>query len=200
VPHWEPEGLYETERYVGFTARDVLAAGARFVDCTVASVTLEGADLARTAWRGTRLQAVRLVSAGLARSQWQDAEFDGCALAGCEWYGATLRGVTLRDCALDSVNLRGATLSDVGFEGCVLRDLDLGGARLTAVRFPQCRIERLDLTQATLDGVDLRGAVVGIARGFDRLGGAIVDPGQLIDLAPALAAHIGLHVRPIGDP
>jgi hypothetical protein len=49
--------------------------------------------------------------------------------------------------------------------------------------------------KATLTEVDLRGAEVDIARGFDRLAGAVVDVGQLMTLAPALAAHLGLDVR-----
>jgi len=96
------------------------------------------------------------------------------------------------------LNLRGAVLTDVVFDGVVLRDVDLGAAKLTRVRFPGCRFERLDLTKAVLSGVDLRGATLDITRGVDRLGGAILDVGQLLDLAPALAGHLGIDVRPIG--
>jgi uncharacterized protein YjbI with pentapeptide repeats len=95
----------------------------------------------------------------------------------------------------DAVNLRGAALEDVVFEDCVLRDVDLAGARLTRVSLVGCRTERLDLTKATLAEVDLRGAEVGIARGLDRLGGAILDIGQVLELAPTLAAHLGIDVR-----
>jgi uncharacterized protein YjbI with pentapeptide repeats len=96
---------------------------------------------------------------------------------------------------LDVVNLRGAVLEDVVFEDCRLREVDLGGARLTRVSFPGCRLERLDLTKATLSAVDLRGAELDVARGLDRLGGAILDIGQVLDLAPALAAQLGIDVR-----
>ncbi len=96
---------------------------------------------------------------------------------------------------LDAVNLRGAVLEDVTFEDCVLRDVDLGGARLSRVRFAGCRIERLDLSSATLSRVDLRGAQFTLARGYDRLGGAILDIGQVLELAPALAAQLGIDVR-----
>ncbi|GAA3096448.1 hypothetical protein GCM10020254_47090 [Streptomyces goshikiensis] len=43
--------------------------------------------------------------------------------------------------------------------------------------------------------VDLRGAVeLDIARGVDALAGAVISPGQLFDLAPALAAQMGVRV------
>ena len=47
--------------------------------------------------------------------------------------------------------------------------------------------------------VDLRGARVSIARGWDRLRGVVIDHGQLMELAPALAAQLGLEVRSVGD-
>lgn len=44
--------------------------------------------------------------------------------------------------------------------------------------------------------VDLRTvAELGIARGFDRLAGAVISTAQLLDLAPAFAAQIGVRVE-----
>ena len=193
---WRPEAFHEGADLGALEVPDggVSAAGATFLDCRLSSAVLADADLARTSWRGGALAGVRFVAGRLTRSSWRDTVLDDCALAGCELYGAVLRGVTIRRGALDAVNLRGATLQDVLVEDTVLRDVDLGGATLTRVRFPGCRIERLDLTKATLAEVDLRGAEVDIARGFDRLAGTVVDVGQLMALAPALAAHLGLEV------
>lgn len=44
--------------------------------------------------------------------------------------------------------------------------------------------------------VDLRAASeLGIARGVEALAGAVISPAQLFDLAPALAAQLGLRVE-----
>jgi hypothetical protein len=43
--------------------------------------------------------------------------------------------------------------------------------------------------------VELRGARIGISRGWDRLRGVVIDHGQLMELAPELAAQLGLEVR-----
>jgi hypothetical protein len=44
--------------------------------------------------------------------------------------------------------------------------------------------------------VDLRGAaVLDIARGVERLSGAVISPAQLLDLAPVFAAQIGMRVE-----
>ena len=194
---WQPERVHEDADLPAPEDPDdvVEAAGATFLGCRLTSAVLVDAGLTRTTWRGGTLTGVRFVGGRMARSSWHEVTLDDCALAGCELYGTVLRGVTLRGCVLDAVNLRGATLQDVAFENCVLRDLDLGSATLTGLRFPACRVERLDLTNATLTEVDLRGAELDMARGLDRLAGAVVDAGQLMTLAPAMAAHLGLEVR-----
>jgi len=190
-----PGDLIDCETCEGFAWDGVEAPGVRLIECGLRSGTITGGDLGASVWRGTRLEAVRLVGVALARSQWTDVELSGCALSGCELYGSRLSRVRFADCVLDSVNLRGALLHEVTFADCQVRDLDVGSAQLGDVRWSGSRVQRLDLSQATLSRVDLRGADVDIARGLDRLQGAIVDHGQLYDLAPALAAHLGLTVR-----
>jgi uncharacterized protein YjbI with pentapeptide repeats len=190
-----PDALIDGETFDGFTLDDADAAGARLIGCMLRAGTVTGGDFGASVWRGTGLERVRLVGVRLPRAQWTDVELTGCALSGCELYGAHLKRVRFTDCVLDSVNLRGAALREVVFTDCVVRDLDLGSARLEGVRWPGSRIERLDLNQARLSGVDLRGAMVDISRGWDRLRGAVIDHGQLIELAPAIAAHLGLAVR-----
>jgi uncharacterized protein YjbI with pentapeptide repeats len=190
-----PDCLIDGETSEGFSWDDVRAPGVRLVECGLRSGTITGGDLGASVWRGSRLEGVRVVGTGLARSQWTDVELSGCALSGCELYGARLLRVRFADCVLDSVNLRGSVLHEVTFADCQVRDLDVGSAQLGDVRWVGSRIQRLDLSQAKLSRVDLRGADVDIARGLDRLQGAIVDYGQLYDLAPALAAQLGLTVR-----
>ncbi|MCZ4514146.1 pentapeptide repeat-containing protein, partial [Streptomyces sp. ActVer] len=52
-----------------------------------------------------------------------------------------------------------------------------------------------DLSGATLVDVDLRRAAeVEVARGVDRLAGAVISPAQLMDLAGVFAAEMGVRV------
>jgi len=192
---FRPGGLEEQVTYEHLSIDDPQLEGCRFVDCTFRSVSLGAGRGDRSSWRGGSLSAVRFTGTTLARSTWLDVTVRGSALAGCEMYGSSLRRVRLEGCLLDSVNLRDATLRQVVLDDCTVRHLDLGSARLTDVTFRDCTLERLDLTAASLSRVDLRGSRLDLARGFDRLGGVTVDPGQLIDLAPAMAAHLGLTVR-----
>ncbi len=195
----EAEGWYEGLTLEGAELPDADARGATLLDPVWSAVEVPGGDWEATTWRGAQLRSCRFLGTGLARSQWVGSSLQGCVLAGCELLRASLRGVRLVDCRLDSVNLRSAVLEDVVFDSCVLGDLDLGGARLRRVSFPGCRIERLDLTRADLAQVDLRGSSLHLSRGADRLRGAVVDHAQLLDLAPALAALVGLQVRAAGE-
>ena len=94
------------------------------------------------------------------------------------------------------VNLAGAQLQDVVFEGCEIDSLDLRGAELETVTLLDSRVDELNVAGATLSAVDLSGARLRTLIGVESLRGAIISHAQLVDLAPLLAAQVGLEVRP----
>ncbi|MGZ4665101.1 MAG: pentapeptide repeat-containing protein, partial [Frankiaceae bacterium] len=104
--------------------------------------------------------------------------------------------VTVEHSHLDYVNLRGATVSQCQFLDCRIGELDLGGAQVRDVRFPRCEIDDLDVRGATLAAADLRGARLAGLDSVGGLAGAVVTEAQLVRLAPALAAHLGIRVLP----
>lgn len=192
---WESDATYDAIHVDGGTVATMDAAHARFIECAFTRVTVEGGTLRRARLSDVWLREARLVAVDLAESEWLDATFLDCVLAGTEAYGADLRRVVFRGGKFDAVNLRGATLTDVRFENCVLRGADLSSATLERVSFPGCRLTEVELTGVTLSKVDLRGAELGIVGGHESLRGAILGTAQLIDLAPALAASLGITVR-----
>ena len=82
------------------------------------------------------------------------------------------------------------------FEGCEIDSLDLRGADLEAVTFIDSGVDELNVAGSTLAGVDLSGARLSTLVGVESLRGAIIGHSQLVDLAPLLAAQLGLEVRP----
>ncbi len=106
-----------------------------------------------------------------------------------------LERVVVRGGKIDYLNLREARLKDVVFEGCVLSEPDFGGAQLVRVEFGDCVLKRADFSAARMESVDLRavaeldiaGAWTGWRRGD--------QPAQLMELAPAFAAQIGVRVE-----
>jgi uncharacterized protein YjbI with pentapeptide repeats len=185
--------LYEGESFTG-AVEAVDAGGCRFVDCRWVGLTASGGRAERSSWRGGAFDGVRLTGVSMPRSSWWGLSVDRCAFFGCEAYGSQWRRVRLEGCVIDTLNLREARWRDVRLVDCTLRHLDLGSAQLTDVVMRDCVVERLDLSGVTLSRVDLRGSRLDLARGFDRLRGATVDHAQVLDLAPALAVHLGLTV------
>jgi uncharacterized protein YjbI with pentapeptide repeats len=148
----------------------------------------------------SRLEAVRGVGTQLAEATLRDVEVIDARLGGAQAHGAVLERVVLQGGKLDYLNLRGAKLKDVVFDACVLVEPDFGGASLERVAFVDCVVKDADLNKATLKDVDLRRAAeLSVASGIGGLRGAAISPEQLIDLAPALAAELGMRVLDLGE-
>jgi uncharacterized protein YjbI with pentapeptide repeats len=196
----EPAGLAPGEQYdcVHFDQAELTGAdgaGCHFLECALTRLTLSGCRLTQAQFADVWFSDVRLISAGLARTSWRGVTVTGAVIAGAEAYGSLLRQVRFDRCKLDSVNFRDCDLTDVTFDNCVLRDVDFSTARLTRVGFPGSRLAATTLVKVTLDQVDLRGAAeLGLTVDPLALHGAIVSTAQLAQLAPLLAASIGIVV------
>ncbi|MFD9332168.1 pentapeptide repeat-containing protein [Streptomyces sp. NPDC060065] len=192
----EPDGDYDGLEFrdVDFVGQD--GGGARFMDCALTGCALDETRLHHARFLDSVLTGIRGVGTDLAESTLRDVELLDARLGGVQLHGSVLERVLVRGGKIDYLNLRKARLKDVVFQGCVLVEPDFGGARLERVEFVDCVLKGADLTGASLTDVDLRGAAeFTIARGVDRLAGAVISAGQLIDLAPVLAAEMGVRVE-----
>lgn len=168
-----------------------------FGECAFRSVQIDRGVAAGVRFADVWLHGVRFTGTDMPDAAWLDAEVIEGAWSGVEASGAELRRVEFHDCKLDSVNFRNARLTKVRFVDCVLRHVDFGSAKLSEVSFPGSEISALTVRNAQLKKVDFRQAQsIGIAEGVESLRGALVTPGQLFDLAPTLAAAVGLIVQP----
>ncbi|MFG2892096.1 pentapeptide repeat-containing protein [Streptomyces sp. NPDC048248] len=192
----EPEGDYDGLEFAEADWAGQAARGARFMDCAVRRCALDETVLSRARIIDSVLSCVRGVGTDLSEASLRDVELTDARLGGTQLHGAVLERVVVRGGKIDFPNLRKAKLRDVVFEGCVLVEADFAGAELQRVTFDDCTLARVDFTDVRMKDVDLRGAAaVDIARGIDRLSGAVISPAQLLDLAPAFAAQIGVRVE-----
>jgi uncharacterized protein YjbI with pentapeptide repeats len=193
-PRVRDEGHYEYQRAEGVVWDDLFASHARFSQCLLTDVTLTGGNWRKTTFADVRFEDSRLLGPDLAASHWRDSEIRRGIASGVQWFDSDLRRVHFEQVKLDAVNFRGAAMVDVVFTDCRLREADFGGTKLTRVRFPGCTFQDADFSRAKLKDVDLRGARLHFKAGLDALRGATIDGGQLVELAPALAAHVGLRI------
>jgi uncharacterized protein YjbI with pentapeptide repeats len=195
-PTWlSPDDDYERVHFDGIRFAQPQAPNVLFNECAFSDVTFDGGRLRGSRFHDAWLGGARLVGADLADCSLVDAVIDGSVLAGVPAFGSLLRRTVFQRCKLDSVNFRTAKLTDVLFEDCTIKDVDFASATLQRVAFPGCSLTDVDFSKASLSKVDLRGADLVSLSGLDALRGATIDNGQLLDLAPALAAFFGITVQ-----
>jgi uncharacterized protein YjbI with pentapeptide repeats len=170
------------------------APHARFLECTFQRCDLSDVKLTRARFGDTGLYAVHGAGVDLAESTWLDCVVQGARLGAVQLYGAELRRVRFEACKIEFLNLRGATLLDCQFVDCQLLEPDFSEATLTQVSFEGSRLVTPEFGRTTLGGVDLSAAEVVGPRGLTGLRGATISALQLIDLAPAFAAELGIIV------
>jgi uncharacterized protein YjbI with pentapeptide repeats len=156
---------------------------------------LEGAEL-----RGARFARVVFDTCDFANTSWFDCELTDVAFLDCRFTGASLSGGRLSEVVLRACQLRLAKLSHLGRPHALLERCDFRGALLMEsdfcdVRFADCDLESVELFNVDLKGNDLRDNELGGLKGVGCLRGATIDALQLLSLAPALAAHVGLTVE-----
>jgi uncharacterized protein YjbI with pentapeptide repeats len=155
----------------------------------------EGAEL-------RRLRCARVVfeNCDFANTRWFDCELDEVAFLDCRFIGASITGgglsaVLLRDCLAQMAKLSHLGRPHARLERCDLRGALLMESDLGDVRFADCDLGGLELFNASLVGSDLRDNELEGLKGAACLRGATIDALQLLALAPALAAHVGLVVE-----
>ncbi|MGY1436446.1 pentapeptide repeat-containing protein [Streptomyces reniochalinae] len=192
----EPDGDYDGVRFEGLDLSGTDGGGATLLDVGMYRCALDEARLTRLRVIDSVLEGVWGVGTDLAGGELRDVELRDARLGGVQLHGARLNRVLVRGGKIDYLNLRQAQLTDVTFEGCVLTEPDFGGASLERVAFRDCVLRRAEFHQVRFENVDLRGATeLDIATGVGNLAGAVVSSGQLMELAPAFAAQLGVRVE-----
>jgi uncharacterized protein YjbI with pentapeptide repeats len=189
--HGDYEGFHLVEADLAGRKLD----GAAFVACRLDRCGLDEVSLRRGRLSECLLTEIHAVSLDAADAVWRgsllvDPRIGALSAPGIVWDGIRIRGGKL-----DFVNLSGSKLADVVLEGCVIGELDLGQAEVKRLRLDGAVIGVLDVTTARLADVDLSDASLGLVRGIGGLRGATISASQMLDLAPLLAAHVGVRIR-----
>lgn len=191
----EARGDYDGIHFAGLDFEGQAADDAAFLGCRFERCGLGGVSMRRARVAECLVEDLQASSLDVADSTWRDSLLTVRRVGALMATGASWASVRVRGGRLDLVDLSGAKLHGVAFEGCVIGELDLGTCEARGLTFEDCEIELLDVTGARLFAADLTGAAIGAVKGVAGLRGATVTPAQLVDLAPQLAAHLGLRVR-----
>ncbi len=168
-------------------------------DVRVQRSRIFGVSLAGAHLKGFELRDVVASAIDAVGTRWPEAsltrvEFRDCRLSGIDLAQATLRHVRLTGCRLDAANLRMIDAEHVAFDDCELVEVDFTEARLRSVTFRGSRLRRVDCSKARCEHVDLRGANIDEIIGVTGLRGATIGVDQLLPLAPAVFADLGITI------
>ena len=194
-PELEDHGDYEALELVERDLAAQVATSASFMACRIERCRLDDLDLSHARITDTLLADNDATVLGAAESTWRDVLLTGGRIGALTASSATWAGVRLRGVKLDFLDLSGARVSHVVFEDCVIGELELAEADLRSLRFPGSSIGMLSSTGARLTDVDLSDASLRTIGSVTGLRGATLSAGQLVDLAPLLAAEAGIRIR-----
>jgi uncharacterized protein YjbI with pentapeptide repeats len=172
-----------------------LAAGGRYTELELAGDDLSGSRLEGASFTHCRFRSIEADVARWRGVQARATAFHSSRMTGIQLNECELRDVLFEETRLDLANLRMARLERVTFRDCSLTEADFADAELVSVRFERCRLRGATFRDARCRSTDLRGSSVEDLDGAGGLAGATIDAVQLMELAPALARHIGLRVQ-----
>jgi uncharacterized protein YjbI with pentapeptide repeats len=188
-----------------FELEDALVRSVSFAATDAGSGRFARAHLQDIDFTESRLRAVQLLDVIAERVDAANGDWGGARLRRTQFNDARLTGLNLSEarieqasfkaCKLDYANFRHSAIKQASFEDCVLTGVDFQGASLDAVVFVDCQLVEADFSKAELSLVDLRGSELGFAGSVLGLGGAIINPLQLMELARALAQELGILVE-----
>jgi uncharacterized protein YjbI with pentapeptide repeats len=190
-----PHGDYEALDFAGLDLSGQHADNAGFLRCRLTRCRLDGLVLARGRIGDCLLRECHAASVDLTSSIVRDTLLEDDRIGVLTAAEAGWSSVRLRGGKIDLLDLSRGRLTDLAFEGCTIGVLDLTGSKVRTMRFEACEIGELVVDDARLADVDLTGCVLRLVRGIGSLRGATIARDQLVDLAPLLAAHVGLTVR-----
>lgn len=164
--------------------KECVFEGTDFANAQLNSLTLTDARIARC-----NLANLKTRGGGLVRVIVSDSR-----LTGIDWIEGSGRDVSFQGCRADLASLRFTRLERVEFIDCQLSQADFANARLKEVRFEGCDLAEADFSHAKLERCEFRGCQFDRLKGVTSLGGAAMEWTDIVGLAGALAAAVGIKV------
>jgi uncharacterized protein YjbI with pentapeptide repeats len=153
------------------------------------SIDLTGATLLDVEITGIRTASLSLREATIRRLRIASGRVGTLDLS-----GARIAELELRDLRIDYLNLGGAKGEDIQVSDCTIRALDVPQAVLTRVRFERTSSDEVDPRGLRAKDVDLRGLDALSYLDVNSLRGTTLSMLQIQQLAPTLAAGIGIQI------
>ncbi|MCE0507573.1 pentapeptide repeat-containing protein [Microbacterium aurugineum] len=154
------------------------------------AVDLTGATVIDVDMSGARIASLRLRDAGVRRMR-----ISGGRIGTLDLSEARISELDLRDVRIDYLNLGASKVTDLEVSECTIRTIDMPQAELTRVRFTSTSTDEVDSRGMRAKDLDLRGLDAVAFLDANSLRGATLTSFQVQQLAPVIAAGIGIQIK-----
>lgn len=154
------------------------------------AVDLTGGTVVDVDLPGVRIASLKMRDAGVRR-----VRIRGGRIGTLDLSQASVAELELREVRIDYLNLGAAKITDLEVTGCTIRTIDLPQAELTRVRFADTSSDEVDTRGMRAKDLDLRGLDALSYLDAHSLRGATLTSFQVQQLAPVIAAGIGIQVK-----
>jgi uncharacterized protein YjbI with pentapeptide repeats len=189
------DAVHEGVRLEGVRFDDVRAEEVELKRFVLAEVDLSGAKLDRLDLEDGSLKGCNLANLRSQSCTFDRVQIDSSRLTGAMLVEPRLRDVVLRDSPVDLSSFRFGRLSRVRFERCRLVEADFQGVIAKACTFIDCDLTGAQLSQGNFTSSAFRGCRLAGVNGLEALKGAQMAWEDVMELAAALAASLGIEVR-----
>ncbi len=178
----------------GAELSDQHANGVGFEMVKLTSVDLSGSRLEHLSILDGMLHDCNLANVHGRRARLNRVVIERSRMTGIDLADAALVDVTVRGCRVDLASFGASRLERVTFEDCALGQSDFLEARLDAVRFHRCELLRADFRGARLRHCEFRRSDLTDLQGIESLRGAAMEWPDIVAMAAAWAAALGIEV------
>ena len=131
----------------------------------------------------------------LKDSEWRDATWEDIRVGALMADNCSMVDVTVRGSKIDLFSLRGAKVKRLTLTDCRVGTLDISMSKVDELSVHGGSVGELLTDDARMKRVDMSGTDLRAVGHPGSLRGLEVSPSQMIDMAEALAAHLGIVVR-----
>lgn len=189
------EAAHEGLLLDGIEFADIEAEKVEFKQFVLTEVGLSGAKLDRL-----DLEDGSIIGCDLANLRAQSASLERVVIEASRLTGAVLVeprliDVVFREAPLELASFRYGRLDRVRFDACRLAEADFQGVTARACTFIDCDLTGAQLSQGNFAGSAFRGCQLAGVHGLEALKGAQMAWEDVMELATALAASLGIDIR-----
>ncbi len=170
------------------------AAHATLSECVISESRLERLDLTGATLVDVEIGDVRATEIVARSARLRRVRISGGRIGTLDLADADLDEVELRGVRIDYLSLAAARISDVLIADCTVVTLDLPHASVDRLAFADARADEVDVRGLRAENLDLRGLEALSYTDPAALRGATLSLRQAEQLAPALAAALGIRL------